>query len=186
VNTLHSCLPPIAQNPDVRFLGKLLGDVIRAHEGPALFERIESIRAASVERHRRGSTRQSIVAGLDSLTLDETTAFVRSFMLFSMLANLAEDRHSLAAEPEGTLALAVESLAAHGIDRAAACRLLDAALIMPVLTAHPTQVMRKSMLDHRHKIAFLKRHRGGERDPRVREGIQLSINAIATALRNSG
>ena len=36
------------------------------------------------------------------------------------------------------------------------------------------------------QVELLKRHRAGETDPRVREGIQLSINAIATALRNSG
>jgi len=36
------------------------------------------------------------------------------------------------------------------------------------------------------QVELLKRHRSGENDPRVREGIQLSINAIATALRNSG
>jgi phosphoenolpyruvate carboxylase len=36
------------------------------------------------------------------------------------------------------------------------------------------------------QIELLKRHRAGESDPRIREGIQLSINAIATALRNSG
>jgi len=36
------------------------------------------------------------------------------------------------------------------------------------------------------QVELIKRHRAGEHDPRVREGIQLSINAIATALRNSG
>jgi phosphoenolpyruvate carboxylase len=36
------------------------------------------------------------------------------------------------------------------------------------------------------QVELLKRHRGGEDDPRIREGIELSINAIATALRNSG
>jgi phosphoenolpyruvate carboxylase len=36
------------------------------------------------------------------------------------------------------------------------------------------------------QVELLKRHRAGEHDPRVREGIQLSINAVATALRNSG
>jgi phosphoenolpyruvate carboxylase len=36
------------------------------------------------------------------------------------------------------------------------------------------------------QVELLKRHRSGENDPRVREGLQLSINAIATALRNSG
>jgi phosphoenolpyruvate carboxylase len=33
---------------------------------------------------------------------------------------------------------------------------------------------------------MLRRHRAGEQDPRIAEGIQLSLNAIATALRNSG
>jgi phosphoenolpyruvate carboxylase len=36
------------------------------------------------------------------------------------------------------------------------------------------------------QVELIKRHRGGEDDPRIHEGIQLSINAIATALRNSG
>src|SRR5690242_21467174 len=43
---------PITQNADIRYLGKLLGDVIRAYGGDALFERIESIRASSVDRYR--------------------------------------------------------------------------------------------------------------------------------------
>ena len=43
---------PIAQNADIRYLGRLLGDVIRAYGGDALFERIEYIRAASVDRYR--------------------------------------------------------------------------------------------------------------------------------------
>ncbi len=43
---------PIAQNADIRYLGKLLGDVIRAYGGQELFQRIENIRASSVDRHR--------------------------------------------------------------------------------------------------------------------------------------
>ena len=48
----------ISQNADIRYLGRLLGDVIRAYGGQALFERIESIRATSVDRYR-GSSRAS-------------------------------------------------------------------------------------------------------------------------------
>ena len=46
----------ISQNADIRYLGRLLGDVIRAYGGQSLFERIESIRSASVDRYR-GITR---------------------------------------------------------------------------------------------------------------------------------
>jgi phosphoenolpyruvate carboxylase len=151
--------PAIAQNADVRFLGQLLGRVIRNYGGDALLERIEAIRAASVDRYRGIANPRGLAAGWETLSLDETVAFVRSFMLFSMLANLAEDRQGAAAEKDGTLASALDNLAAQGVTRPQAAALLDRALITPVLTAHPTEVMRKSMLDHRNRIAALMRQR---------------------------
>lgn len=148
-------LPPIANNPDIRLLGRMLGDVIRAYGGEALFKRIEYIRSTSVDRHRGVAGADAIDPGLDRLTLDETLDFVRGFMLFSMLANLAEDRQGVAREDGADVAHALDRLAGHGIDRQAVIDLLDHALIVPVLTAHPTEVRRKSMIDHRNRIADL-------------------------------
>ena len=82
--------------------------------GDALFRRIEYIRATSVDRHR-GIATAAVDAGLGALTLDDTLAFVRGFMLFSMLANLAEDRRGLAAEPGADVASAIERLAEQGV-----------------------------------------------------------------------
>ena len=147
--------PVVAQNADVRFLGKLLGDVIRTYGGSGLLDRIEAIRAASVDRYRGIANPRGLPAGWESLSLDETVAFVRSFMLFSMLANLAEDRQGVAAEKDSTLASALSFLASQGVTLAQAAELLELALITPVLTAHPTEVMRKSMLDHRNRIVAL-------------------------------
>jgi phosphoenolpyruvate carboxylase len=153
-------LPPaITQNADVRFLGKLLGDVMRRHGGDALFQRIEAIRAASVDRHRGIANPRGLAAGWETLTLDETVAFVRSFMLFSMLANLAEDRQGTSAEEGSSLASALQLLHAQGIHAGRITSFLERALVTPVLTAHPTEVMRKSMLDHRNRIALLMRQR---------------------------
>src|SRR5271168_2189371 len=154
--------PIVAQNADVRFLGKLLGDVIRIYGGCALLERIEAIRAASVDRFRGVANPRGLAAGWESLSLDETVAFVRSFMLFSMLANLAEDRQGVAAEEGSTLASALQLLHAQGVRICDAAALLNRASIMPVLTAHPTEVMRKSMLDHRNRIAALMRLRDAD------------------------
>jgi phosphoenolpyruvate carboxylase len=148
-------LPSIANNPDIRFLGKLLGDVIRAYGGEPLFRRTEYIRAASVDRHRGVAGRDATDLGLDRLSLDETLDFVRGFMLFSMLANLAEDRQGVAAEKGADMESALKRLAGEGIDHAAVMTLLDHALIAPVLTAHPTEVRRKSMIDHRNRISEL-------------------------------
>src|ERR1700732_3517568 len=159
VSDMTSAAPAITQNADVRFLGKLLGDVIRTYGGDKLLERIEAIRAASVDRYRGIANPRGLAAGWESLSLDETVAFVRSFMLFSMLANLAEDRQGAAVEEGSTLASALQFLGAQGIATSEAAALLNGALIAPVLTAHPTEVMRKSMLDHRNRIAAFMRQR---------------------------
>jgi phosphoenolpyruvate carboxylase len=159
--------PPITQNPDIRFLGKLLGDVIRGYGGDQLFRRIEYIRSVSVDRARGIAGADAIDAGLDALSLDDTLAFVRGFMLFSMLANLAEDRQGIAAEPDADMAHALERLEKQGIGRDAVLTLLERALVVPVLTAHPTEVRRKSMIDHRNRIAelLLLKDTGAEETP---------------------
>ena len=148
-------LPAITNNPDIRFLGKLLGDVIRDYGGAALFDRVEAIRSASVERHRGRGDDSATDMALDRLSLDETLDFTRGFMLFSMLANLSEDRHGITAEPGADMAAALERLRADGIGTEATLALLEHALVAPVLTAHPTEVRRKSMIDHRNRIAEL-------------------------------
>jgi phosphoenolpyruvate carboxylase len=170
--------PVVAQNADVRFLGKLLGDVIRTYGGSTLLDRIEAIRAASVDRFRGIANPRGLAAGWESLSLDETVAFVRSFMLFSMLANLAEDRQGVAAEKDSTLSAALLFLEKQGVTRSQAASLLDRSLITPVLTAHPTEVMRKSMLDHRNRIASLMAQRdAGQLETSAGEVIEEAIVA---------
>jgi phosphoenolpyruvate carboxylase len=159
MNASAAVKPPITQNADIRYLGKLLGDVIRAYGGQALFERIESIRASSVERHRGLGDGRALGRGLEALGPDDTLSFVRAFMLFSMLANLAEDRQGGLNDSGADVAAALERLKEKGIGVERATELLDNALIVPVLTAHPTEVMRKSMIDHRNRIADLMRQR---------------------------
>ena len=146
---------PIAQNPDIRFLGRLLGDVIRETGGEQLYARIEAIRSSSVDRHRGRAAVADVASSLASLTLDDTLAFTRGFMHFSMLANLAEDRQGGAQEGGSTLAHAIDRLGKSGIGRDAILAALQSALVMPVLTAHPTEVRRKSMIDHKNRIASL-------------------------------
>jgi phosphoenolpyruvate carboxylase len=153
--------PPITQNADIRYLGRLLGDVIRSYGGQALFERIEAIRASSVQRHRGLGDEAALGQNLDALAPHEQLAFVRGFMLFSMLANLAEDRQGGATGPGLDVAAALETLEDLGVGRDAVAGLLEHALVVPVLTAHPTEVMRKSMLDHRARIAQLMALRDG-------------------------
>ncbi|MGD9812710.1 MAG: phosphoenolpyruvate carboxylase, partial [Sphingobium sp.] len=145
----------ISQNPDIRYLGRLLGDVIRAYGGEKLYRQTEYIRSASVDRARGLEGADLADTGLEALSLDDTLSFVRGFMLFSMLANLAEDRQGAGLDREATFVAAVAELERHGIGHEQVLEQLDKSLIAPVLTAHPTEVRRKSMIDHKNRIADL-------------------------------
>ncbi len=145
----------ISQNPDVRLLGKMLGDVIRAYGGEKLFRQTEYIRSASVDRYRGVEGADASDRGLGALSLDDTLNFARGFMLFSLLANLAEDRQGLASEEGANFEEALINLRQQGVDDAIILELLANSLIVPVLTAHPTEVRRKSIIDHKNRIADL-------------------------------
>lgn len=145
----------IAQNPDIRFLGRILGDVIRDLGGEALYRRTEYIRSTSVDKHRGITGSDEVDSGLGALNLDDTLSFVRGFMLFSLLANLAEDRQGVAHEADATVAAVVAALEANGTTSADLLDMLAHANVVPVLTAHPTEVRRKSMIDHKARIADL-------------------------------
>ena len=153
----HPSAPPspISQNPDIRYLGRILGDVIRAYGGEKLFKQTEYIRSVSVDRHRGVAEADAIDSGLEALNLDDTLDFVRGFMLFSMLANLAEDRQGVEQETGATVASAVARLKERGVSAEALSAQLERSLIVPVLTAHPTEVRRKSMIDHKNRVADL-------------------------------
>ncbi len=167
---------PLAQNPDVRFLGALLGDAIREAEGEAVFRRIEYIRSAAVDRARGAAGADAVDPGLRALSLDETLAFNRGFMLFSLLANLAEDRQGAASEPGSGFAAALERLEGEGIGREQVREFLAGALVAPVLTAHPTEVRRKTVLDHRQAIAELMELRdNGEEETPTGEPVEDAI-----------
>ena len=159
---MHQPADPAPDRGELRYLGRLLGDVIRASEGDAVFEAIEGVRKASVAAHRNpgATTTSTLLAKLETLGLDDTLQFVRGFLLFSILANLAEDRTTVPVEAR--LADAVAGLAAAGIDMAEIRSRLQGALIAPVLTAHPTEVRRKSMIDHEAAIAALLGARGDD------------------------
>ncbi|MCW5620922.1 MAG: phosphoenolpyruvate carboxylase, partial [Burkholderiales bacterium] len=157
---------------DIRLLGRLLGDILREQEGEETFNLIEQIRQTAI-RFRRDAdhgARQELESLLDLLSPAATVAVIRAFTYFSQLANLAEDlhhnrrrrAHQLAGSPpqEGGLVVALERVAASGTGPKALAEFFRDALICPVLTAHPTEVQRKSILDCQREIGRLL----GERD----------------------
>ncbi|QXQ06523.1 phosphoenolpyruvate carboxylase [Sphingosinicellaceae bacterium] len=173
---------PTPDREDVKYLGRLLGDVIRATEGQAVYDAIEGVRQASVGAHRVGgeAATTALSAKLSALDLGDTLRFVRGFLLFSQLANLAEDR---AAPPEvrreATLAGAIDLLGKAGVTPDAVRDLLGKGLIAPVLTAHPTEVRRKSMIDREAAIgALLSRCADGSCDPETEAELVRQITLL--------
>jgi phosphoenolpyruvate carboxylase len=155
---------------DTRLLGRVLGDVLRAQIGDAGYERIEAIRRTAIGFRRSTGAdadrlRAELAALLNPLRIGAALEVVRAFSYFSHLANIAEDMHqnrrrrahALTSAPprRGEVADAMRRVAEAGVDRAAMQRWLDDALVSPVLTAHPTEVQRKSILDVEREIARL-------------------------------
>ena len=152
---------------DIRLLGRILGDTLREQESESAFDLVERIRRTAVDFHRGGDPRAgtSLAATLRSLDPDAVMTVVRAFTQFSQLANIAEDRHHIrrrrahqlaGSKPQnGSIALAAQRAAAAGVTAAELSTFLSSGLVMPVLTAHPTEVQRKSILDAHIAIARL-------------------------------
>ncbi|HEY0353879.1 MAG TPA: phosphoenolpyruvate carboxylase, partial [Enterovirga sp.] len=150
---------------DIRLLGRILGDNVREQEGEEVFEIVERIRQTSVRFHRDhdAPARRELETILDALSDDQTSKIIRAFSSFSHLANIAEDQHRIrqmrshslagSAPPQGSLADVFRRCEEAGIKPATLRAFLSEALVSPVLTAHPTEVRRKSTLDREVEIA---------------------------------
>jgi phosphoenolpyruvate carboxylase len=157
---------------DIRLLGRLLGEVIRDHDGRDAFELVERVRQLSVAYRLKSDAQagRALDRLLKNLSGDQTVSVIRAFSYFSHLANIAEDRHhvrrrdfheSRGEHQEGSLAVTMERLADAGVRAAQIVGTLSDAYIAPVLTAHPTEVQRKSILDAERAIAELLAARDG-------------------------
>jgi len=184
---------------DTRLLGRVLGDVLRAQTGEDGFERIESIRQTAVKLRRAAPgeaaahVKDELAALLNPLPIAHVLEVIRAFSYFSHLANLAEDvhqtrrrrAHALAGSPSqpGSVAHAFERLAEARVPAAKVRAFFADALIAPVLTAHPTEVQRKSILDCEREIAGLLKWRDRstltpEEQDAMRDGLHRQVLAL--------
>src|SRR5574343_67703 len=151
---------------DIRLLGRILGNVIRKQEGAEVYELVEEIRKLSVAFRRDDdpAADQRLKKLLKRLTDEDSVRVIRAFTYFSHLANLAEDRHYIRRRAvyeragrlqPGSIDATLQKLQAHGKSAKTIARTLAQAYVSPVLTAHPTEVQRKSILDAERDIAEL-------------------------------
>jgi len=152
---------------DIRLLGRILGETIRSQEGERVFNLVEQIRQCAIRFHRDEdeAARHELASTLSDLPPDQTIRIIRGFGYFSHLANLAEDQHHIrrtrahamaaSAPREGTMAYALAHARDSGVSRTKLQSFFDGALCSPVLTAHPTEVRRKSSIDREMEVADL-------------------------------
>ena len=167
---------------DIRLLGRILGDTVRDQEGADVFDLVERIRQTSIRFHRDDDrpARRELEIILDSMSISETVRIVRAFSYFSHLANIAEDQNNIrqmrarstagGSSRPGTLALTLSHARGAGFSAADLRRFFESALVSPVLTAHPTEVRRKSTIDREMEIAALLQRR---------ERVQLTPDELA-------
>jgi len=136
---------------DIRLLGDVLGRVLVEQSGEGLLEDEERIRALAREA-RRGRGQEPLRQAVRGLTLDRQADVLRAFAVYFQLANIAEQHHRLRRRrqyehaPRESLAEALALLEAHGAgdeELASAAARISLEL---VLTAHPTEAARRTVL----------------------------------------
>ncbi len=176
---------------NIRYLGNILGECILKIEGQATFNLIENIRKSAVKFHRENDQQATLQLEkyLQHLTPEQTVCVVRAFSYFKHLVNIAEDLYTqqLTRLNEdnlgpGMLAHSLQKMAEQGVTTQTANTFFADALVSPVLTAHPTEVQRKSILDIERNLANLLAERGTLISNKERERNNLHIEAAISAL----
>lgn len=167
----------------------MLGDCVRDKEGNEIFDLVENIRQTSTRLHRSDDkpSHDELQDLLEQLTPEQAVEVIRAFSYFSHLANIAEDQHhirrthhhELAGSPprSGSLQRAINTALASGMTASQLAKFFETALVSPVLTAHPTEVRRRTTMYWESDIVELLRER--ERGQHTAE----ELAAMETQLR---
>ena len=149
----------------VKLLGGLLGHTVLNYSGKNIYEKTQQIVKSSSDFHSDDTitTREELSHLCEELNDFEALRVTRAFSLLSLLANIAEDVHQNRRRriykakggpaQVGTLKFSIHKLQELGFDNKEILKAMQSVDVVPVLTAHPTQVQRKSILDLTHSIA---------------------------------
>jgi len=180
---------------DVRLLGTLLGDALRSIEGAPLFEAVEDVRALSKRARGGGDDHmEALERTLTRLPPPAALTVARAFAHFLSLANIAEQHHRIrrrrdyerdpAAGPErATFAETITRLLAAGTPAERLHDTLAGLRVELVLTAHPTEVVRRTVRQGHRRIAdLLSLHDRPDLTPPERDQIVDDLRRAVVAL----
>jgi phosphoenolpyruvate carboxylase len=172
VNTMGQPGKDEALSDDIRLLGRLLGDVVRAQAGDGTYELVERVRRDAVHARRNGTSPVDALRDhLGSADLDQQIDVIRAFDWLSVMANTAEDVHherrrrfhreAGSTSQPGSLRAGLTSLESAGVAPEAIIDCLRSLEASPVITAHPTEVRRQTVLEIITRVAHLLEERSG-------------------------
>ncbi len=147
-----------ALRADIRRLGIQLGETLVRQHGVELYDMVEKVRAlGKTRRYEDGGEGVDLATHLASLPSDQVIPLVRAFTTYFHLANVAEHVHRIdqMAPDARYLAATVERLGDSGIDGRQLASIVGGIEVRPVLTAHPTEAARRSIITKRFRLAEL-------------------------------
>ena len=156
--------PHLPLRDDVRLLGELLGQVLREQEGDDLFQRVERVRALAKSARSGAGEFERLADDLASMPVEAALPVARAFAHFLNLANIAEQHHRIrrrrayqrdpAASPQrGSCDDVLPRLIAGGLSPARLFEAVSSLQIELVLTAHPTEITRRTLVHKYNRIA---------------------------------
>jgi phosphoenolpyruvate carboxylase len=191
---LEFASPDLPLRDDVRRLGALVGDMLAEQVSPAFLEEVERVRTTAIARRQSGGAMEELTALLDGLSPAHAEQLVRAFSTYFQVVNIAERVHRIrrrrdyqragtgVPQPE-SLHAALRKLKDKGVDPAELAQWLEKIDIEPVFTAHPTEALRRALLEKEQiMIAALVDDLDGGRTPGERAA---DIARFRTALTSA-
>ncbi|WP_018133240.1 phosphoenolpyruvate carboxylase [Effusibacillus pohliae] len=153
---------------DIRILGNLLGNVLISQCGEEVLQSVEEIRAAAKEFRAQGTpeSRDALLQKIIQVPVEHRTHVIHAFALYFQLVNIAEQNHRIRRKREyerssgttpqrGSLRSAFLEMRQKGVQADEMESLIHNLGVELVLTAHPTEAMRRTVLDKHHQIAMI-------------------------------
>ena len=188
-STIETTLVEAGLRAEIRLLGQLLGETLRAHEGLALYELEESIRmrTKALRQDYVPAEEAAFVRELDRIPVEDAARLIRAFATYFQLVNLAElERQARSVLANGDKSTQLDQSVArcveHGVPAEQFAAILAQFEVRPVLTAHPTEAVRRSILDHQDRIgqelARLRAPLSTREGERVRQRIATQVDVL--------
>jgi phosphoenolpyruvate carboxylase len=147
---------------DVKRLGALVGEILAEQVAPEFLAEVEALRVAAIRRREAGAPIAELSRRLDGLPLDRAELLVRAFASYFQAVNLAERVHRIRrrrdyqrlgdAPQPGGLEDSLRQLRDAGVDAATVGALIARLRIEPVFTAHPTEAVRRALLEKESEV----------------------------------